>query len=160
MEPAVPWDGRPRGVRKCVRTMGPAFHNAAGTCTSNDAAVPRAPGRDTCRKSRFLGRRPPVCGVVALRVVPACLEWNRHSTWWCQSATRRGPVATRATAVLLHTWQRHIKSHPATRGGGKLNGQSNVLPCVFAGSVISDTPQRLWLGARWTVAAQGPRESV
>ena len=70
---------------------------------------------------------------------------------------RRRPVATRATAALLHTWQRHIKSHPATRGGGKLNGQSNVLPCVFAGSVVSDTPQRLWLGARWTVTAQGRR---
>ena len=40
-------------------------------------------------------------------------------------------MATRAIAVLLHTWQRHVKSHPATRGGGKLNGQSNVLPCVF-----------------------------
>ena len=66
-------------------------------------------------------------------------------------------MATRATAALLHTWQRHIKSHPATRGGGKLNGQSNVLPYVFARSVVSDTPQRLWLGARWTVAAQGPK---
>ena len=55
---------------------------------------------------------------------------------------------------------RHLKSHPATRGGGKLSGQSNVLPYVFAGSVVSDTLQRLWPGAHWTVAAQGPRESV
>ena len=69
-------------------------------------------------------------------------------------------MATRATAVLLHTWQRHIKSHPATRGDGKLNGQSNVLPCVFAGSVVSDTPQRLGPGAHRTVAAQGPRDSI
>ena len=34
-----------------------------------------------------------------------------------------------------------IKNHPATiRGGRKLNGQSKVLPCVFTGSVVSDTP--------------------
>ena len=34
-------------------------------------------------------------------------------------------------------------------------------PCVFAGSVVSDTPQRLWLGAQWTIAVQGPkRESI
>ena len=32
-----------------------------------------------------------------------------------------------------------VKRHPATRGGGKLNGQSKVLPCVFTGSV-SPTP--------------------
>ena len=107
-----------------------------------------------------------MCGLVALRGGPACLEY-RHSTTtesplstWRTSATRRGPVATRATAVLLHTWQRHIKSHPATRGGGKLNGQSNVLPCVFAGSVVSDTSQRLWPGAHWTVAALLPRDSI
>ena len=34
------------------------------------------------------------------------------------------------------------KNHPATiRGGRKLNGQSKLLPCVFTGSVVSDTPQ-------------------
>ena len=50
------------------------------------------------------------------------------------------------------------KNHPATlRGGRKLNGQSKVLPCVFTGSVVSGTPQRLWPGAQWTVAVQGKR---
>ena len=55
-----------------------------------------------------------------------------------------------------------IKNHPATiRGGRKLNGQSKVLPCVFTRSVVSDTPQRLWPGAQWTIAVQGPkRESI
>ena len=51
-----------------------------------------------------------------------------------------------------------LESHPATkRGGRKLNGQSKVLPCVFTGSVVSDTPQRLWPGAQWTVAVQGTK---
>ena len=51
-----------------------------------------------------------------------------------------------------------LESHPATkRGGRKLNGQSIVLPCVFTSSVVSDTPQRLWPGAQWTVAVQGTK---
>ena len=51
-----------------------------------------------------------------------------------------------------------LESHPAVkRGGRKLNGQSRVLPCVFTGSVVSDTPQRLWPGAQWTVAVQGTK---
>ena len=43
---------------------------------------------------------------------------------------------------------------------GKLKEQPIVLPCVFAGSRLSTTPQRLWPGAQWTVAVQGPRDSV
>ena len=55
--------------------------------------------------------------------------------------------------------RRHkIKNHPATiRGGRELNEQSKVLPCVFTGSVVSDTPQRLWPGTQWTVAVQGTK---
>ena len=47
------------------------------------------------------------------------------------------------------------------RSGRILNGQSKVLPCVFTGSDVSATPQRLWPGARWTITVQGPkRESI
>ena len=54
-----------------------------------------------------------------------------------------------------------LKSHPATaRGGRKLKGQSKVLPCVFTGSDVSATPQRLWPGAQWTIAVPGPREYI
>ena len=51
-----------------------------------------------------------------------------------------------------------LKSHRATeRGGRRLKGQPKVLPCVFTGSDVSATPQRLWPGAEWTVTAQGAK---
>ena len=52
-----------------------------------------------------------------------------------------------------------LKSHPATkRGGSKVKGQSKVLPCVFTGSDVSTSPQRLWPGAQWTITVQGPKK--
>ena len=37
--------------------------------------------------------------------------------------------------------------------------QPAFLPCVFTGSRLSTTPQRLWLGAPWAATVQGPRDS-
>ena len=92
-----------------------------------------------------------------LPVLRAVLRPGVTASGRAQSATWRGPVAAEATAVLLHISQLHIKNHPATiRGGRELNEQSKVLPCVFAGSGVSATPQRLWTGAQWTVAVPGP----
>ena len=67
------------------------------------------------------------------------------------------PVAAIATAALLHTWERHVKSHAETRFGGKLKRQSQVLFCVDARSDVSVTPQRLWPGSQWTVAVHGAK---
>ena len=51
-----------------------------------------------------------------------------------------------------------LKSHSATkRSGREKKGQSEVLPCVFTGSDVSAFPQRLWPGAQWTIAVQGPK---
>ena len=57
-----------------------------------------------------------------------------------------------------------LKRHP-THGVGlkvkKKKPRSKVLPCVFTGSDVSASPQRLWPGAHWTIAVQGPeREST
>ena len=71
-----------------------------------------------------------------------------------------GSYCVCGTCNFAHPGARRLtlESHPATkRGGRKLNRQSRVLPCVFTGSVVSDTPQRLWPGAQWTVAVQGTK---
>ena len=84
-------------------------------------------------------------------------------------AWTRGRRSHRESGCVCGTWdfahpgarRLTLKNHPATiLGGGKLNGQSKVLPCVFAESRLSTTSQRLWPGAHWTVAVQGSWDSI
>ena len=79
----------------------------------------------------------------------------------CTSATEHVSDETAHTPSLSQrvpaTQKYKKKTHCNTRGGRNLNGQPKVLPCVFAGSGVSATPQRLWPGAQWTIAVQGPK---
>ena len=101
----------------------------------------------------------PCCGVerraqlhLTERSIPGAVTRDHRS--------HSGSYCVCGTWDFAHPGARRLalKSHPATtRGGRKLNGQSKVLPCVFTGSVVSDTPERLWPGAQWTVAVQGTK---
>ena len=140
MEPAVPWDGRPRGLGSSgpgsAGVAGPAQHsrNAAGTYTSNDVADQpsynaRPAGVPVVRTVSWDGARqfwgwspcggcPPVPSGTATRP-----PRRARSQRGLKAPPGADPWPPEATAALLHTWQRHIKNHPATkRGGGKLNG--------------------------------------
>ena len=70
-----------------------------------------------------LGWCPPVASGTATR-----RPWRvRSQSGGVKAPPRRGPVVTEATAALLHTWQRHIKSHPKTCGSGKTDSLQSSL---------------------------------
>ena len=188
----------------------PAFHNAAGTYTSNTRpsipAMPlvRAPVvralesyRDSAAPSAFSDAwtqessrihshlpEPRPCALGSSRIHSHLHEarkasiallghrgYTRISTRLAMLSHRSIPGAvTRdhrshsGSYCVCGTWdfahpgarRLTLESHPATkRGGRKLNGQSKVLPCVFTGSVVSDTPQRLWPGAQMDCRCTG-----
>ena len=59
---------------------------------------------------------------------------------------------------LLHFSQRHFEATLQQYLVVKVKRQSKILTCVFTGSDVSATPQRLWPGAQWTIAVQGPKK--
>ena len=117
-----------------------------------------------------LGWSPPFLGTVArqtegwppllrlrgarlFRVVP-CTRLTHGEPAFPQRGgvkahTWRGPVADWGHRSSCCTLARNdtVKSHPETRGSGKLKRQFKVLPCVFAGSDVSVTPQRIVAGS-------------
>ena len=165
MEPAVPWDGRPREVPGLCEDHGPGIPATplvgAPVTTppyhAHQAGIPvvRAVSWDGARQ--FVGWSP--CGWCPLVASGTATRPPRraHSQHGVKAPPGADPWPPQPPQSCCTFGNDTLKNHPATRGGGKLNGQSNVLPRVFAKSDVSDTPQRLWLGARWTVAAQGAK---
>ena len=134
--------GRPAGCARPSRVHLPLCCLAA--------SVPR--GTASCAAG---------CAVPArLPVLPAVLRLGHGFGYFLLS---REPLANLQRHLARTRGRRShrspvAQSHPATiSGGGRLKGQSKVLPCVIAGSGVSATLQRLWPGAQWTVAVPGPR---
>ena len=146
MEPAVPWDGRRGG---CPLSSGPGIPAMplVRAPVTPGPSIPtmllvRTPvttwlishfttrvGGCTCRKNRFLGRCPPVLGLVALRGCPpvpsgtATRPPRRARSQRGQKAPPGAdPWPPEPPQPCCTLGNGHIKSHPATRGGEKLNG--------------------------------------
>ena len=152
----------------CVRTMARHSRNTAGTCTSNDLAhqpsynarpagvpVVRAVSWDGARQSEGWSPcdwYPPVPSGTTTRPPPRAR--SQRGVKAPPGADPWPPEPPQSCCTLGKDTSKATLQHVVA---GKLNGQSNVRPCVFAGSVVSDTLQRLWPGAHWTVAAQGPK---
>ena len=174
--PQIPLSRKVHGVNA---VGAPAeTHGTQAWSPAGPSAACRAPGanhlvsmsltRPLIRPRRARGTRSApalrltlCCGVerraqlhLTERSIPGAVTRDHRSHSWscCGTWDFAHPGARRLTLIKA-TLQR-------IRGGRELNEQSEVLPCVFTGSDVSATPQRLWPGAQWTIAEQGPRESV
>ena len=166
-EPAVPWEGRllvsqdtcevkklPRGYLTQEPFLGtvPASLRVGRPCGGrgplvwSGAATPLplqpltlfgGPARDTASGTASCAEAHSRAKIKA----PGADSWPPKPPQSC---------CTFRNDTLKATLQQNVVA------GGKKKRQSKVLPCVFAGSDVSATPQRLWPGAQWTAAAQGP----
>ena len=109
-----------------------------------------------------------VCPGHGMELPPCCNRSVRPSTWAQpgHDVTRRleAPNGAFVARDRLALKGLTLESHPTTKRCGRKffflkKKQPNVLPCVFAGSGVSTAP-RLWPGAQWIVAAQGPSDSI
>ena len=81
-----------------------------------------------------------------------------------RGVSKRPPARTRGhhshRSPVAHLATTHQKPPATIRGGRELNEQSKVLPCVFTGSVVSDTPQRLWPELNGLLLYREKRDSI